>query len=130
MERWFEILIQRKQIDRAVEVADQIRRHRFYADLPLGGRLLSLRWVLQGDVKILKPDALKQRQVLLTKYSGYRDLLNQSTVLQNQLDGLPLQPAKNSDEEQTQRKNDGRIGGNLSTTRSHNRQHCIASRTG
>ena len=103
MERWFEILIQRKQIDRAVEVADQIRRHRFYADLPLGGRLLSLRWVLQGDAKFLKPDAFKQRQALLTKYSKYRDLLNQSTVLQNKLDGLPLQPAENSEEEKTQR---------------------------
>ena len=104
MERWLEILIQRKQIDRAVEVADQIRRHRFYADLPLGGRLLSLRWVLQGDAKFLKPDALKQRQALLTKYSGYRDLLNQSTLLQNKLDGLPLQPADKSDEKRTQRE--------------------------
>ena len=111
MERWFEILIQRKQIDRAVEVADQIRRHRFYADLPLGGRLLSLRWVLQGDVKLLKPDSLKQRQALLTKYSGYRDLLNQSTVLRNKLDGLPLQPAKNSDQEKTQRQTMSELAG-------------------
>ena len=111
MERWFEILIQRKQIDRAVEVADQIRRHRFYADLPLGGRLLSLRWVLQGDSKFLKPDALKQRQNLLTRYSSYRDLLNQSAVLKNKLDGLPLQPEKNSDEDQTQRKTMAELAG-------------------
>jgi hypothetical protein len=104
MERWFEILINRKQIDRAVEVADQIRRHRFYAELPLGGRLLSLRWVLQGDSQFLQPDALKQRQSLLTRYSGYRDLLNQSTVLQNNLDALPLQPDANSADEKTQRQ--------------------------
>jgi len=102
MERWLEILINRKQIDRAVEIADQIRRHRFYADLPLGGRLLSLRWVLQGDTQLLKPDALAQRQALLTRYSGYRDLLNQSTLLRNKLSGLPLQPAADSADEKAQ----------------------------
>jgi len=104
MERWFEILINRKQIDRAVEVADQIRRHRFYADLPLGGRLLSLRWVLQGDAQFLNPEALKQRQSLLTRYSGYRELLNQSTLLRDKLNGLPLQPTAGSDDEKTQRQ--------------------------
>ncbi len=104
MERWFEIIVNRKQVDRAVEVADQIRRHRFYADLPLGGRLLSLRWVLQGDAQFLKPEALKQRQILLTRHSVYRDLLNQSTVLRNKLDGLPLQPDANSEDEKIQRQ--------------------------
>ena len=104
MERWFEILINRRQIDRAIEVADQVRRHRFYADLPLGGRLLSLRWVLQGDSQFLKPDALRQRQSLLTRYSGYRDLLNQSTVLENNLDRLPLQPDPDSADDKTQRQ--------------------------
>ena len=104
LERWFEILLNRKQVDRAVEVADQIRRHRFYADLPLGGRLLSLRWVLQGDPQFLKPDALKQRQILLTRHSAYRDLLNQSTVLRDKLDGLPLQPAIASEDEKMQRQ--------------------------
>lgn len=104
LERWFEILVNRKQIDRAVEVADQIRRHRFYADLPLGGRLLSLRWVLQGDAQFLNPDALQQRQTLLTRYSGYRDLLNQSTLLQDRLDGLPLQPVADSDDAKTQQQ--------------------------
>ncbi len=104
LERWFEILLNRKQVDRAVEVADQIRRHRFYADLPLGGRLLSLRWVLQGDSQFLNPEALKQRQSLLARHSVYRDLLNQSTVLRNKLDGLPVQPAAASDDEKMQRQ--------------------------
>ncbi len=104
LERWFEILINRKQIDRAVEVADQIRRHRFYADLPLGGRLLSLRWVLQGDVRFLKPDALKQRQELLTRHSGYRDLLNQATLLKDRLSAIVLQPVAESNDDRAQRQ--------------------------
>lgn len=104
LERWFEILINRKQIDRAVEVADHIRRHRFYADLPLGGRLLSLRWVLQGDAQFLKAEALQQRQGLLTRYSRYRELLNQSTLLNDQLNGLPLKPVADSDDDRLQRK--------------------------
>lgn len=104
LERWFEILIKRKQIDRAVEVADQIRRHRFFADLPLGGRLLSLRWVLQGDAQFLKPEALQQRQQLLTRYSRYRELLNQSTLLHDKLNGLPLKPDVDSDDDRTQRQ--------------------------
>jgi tetratricopeptide (TPR) repeat protein len=104
MERWFEILINRKQIDRAVEVADQIRRHRFYAGLPLGGRLLSLRWVLQGDPQFLNAEALQQRQALLMRYSGYRDLLNSATLLRERIANLPLKPIPDSDNESAQRR--------------------------
>ena len=47
-EHWFEAAVDRKDHELAVEVADRARRHRFLSTLPLGGRLESLRWVLEG----------------------------------------------------------------------------------
>ena len=102
LERWFEILINRKQIDRAVGLADQIRRHRFYEALPLGGRLLSLRWVMQGDTKLLDSTALQQRQELLTRHSEYRNLFNQTKLLNVKLEGL--QPDTKPEDLKTQRQ--------------------------
>ena len=47
-EHWFEAAVSRKDHELAVEVADRARRHRFLSTLPFGGRLESLRWVLEG----------------------------------------------------------------------------------
>ena len=48
-EHWFEAAMQRKEIqDTAMEISDRARRHRFFSSLPLGGRLESLRWILEA----------------------------------------------------------------------------------
>ncbi|MCA9186598.1 MAG: tetratricopeptide repeat protein, partial [Planctomycetales bacterium] len=45
-EHWLEIAASRRDADRCLEIADALRRHRFYSSLPAGGRLLALRWLL------------------------------------------------------------------------------------
>lgn len=44
MEHWFELTLHsRKEPEKALEIAERIRRRRFYSSLPLGGRLIALR---------------------------------------------------------------------------------------
>ena len=69
-EHWFEAAVARKDHELAMEVADRARRHRFLSTLPLGGRLESLRWVLEGPRNCCRQQALLQRQELLTRYPG------------------------------------------------------------
>ena len=45
-EHWFEMTLQ-SGVDLSLEVADRAKRHRFLSTLPLGGRLMALRWVLE-----------------------------------------------------------------------------------
>lgn len=104
MERWLTIAINRKQTDRALEIADTIRRHRFYSNLPMFGRLLSLRWVLHGDDSLLDDEAKGQRSSFLTRYPEYRRMLNESAVVRDQLRQLPLSPAADSDEFRQQKR--------------------------
>ena len=104
MQRWFTIAINRKQTNKALQIADAVRRHRFFSTLPLGGRLLSLRWVLHGDPLLLSQNALQQRQKFLTRYAGYRGLLNDAQSLRAEIELLPIQPATNSPEYAQQKK--------------------------
>ena len=69
-EHWFEAAVDRKDHELAMEVADRARRHRYLSTLPMGGRLESLRWVLEGPKELLPKQAVLQRQDLLTRYPG------------------------------------------------------------
>ena len=92
MHRWFELALNRREVERAVEITDRIRRHRFYKSLPMGGRVLSLRWILEGPEKSLSATALQQRQQLLAAYPKYQQ--NRVTLdnVKKQLADLPLSP--------------------------------------
>jgi tetratricopeptide (TPR) repeat protein len=96
-EHWLEIALGRKQIDKALEIADRIRRHRFLSTLPLGGRLLALRWVLEAPKETLSPQALLQRQDFSVKYPKYGELSKQAANIKKDLDALPLVPEKDAD---------------------------------
>ncbi len=89
-EHWFEAAVARKEHELAMEVADRARRHRFLSTLPMGGRLESLRWVLEGPKELLPPQAILQRQELLSRYPIYKDLLDQAAVLRRELAAVPL----------------------------------------
>ena len=89
-EHWFRAAIDRKEVELAIEVADRARRHRFLSTLFLGGRLESLRWVLEGPKELLPPQALLQRQELLSRYPVYKNLLEQAEALRRNLAALPL----------------------------------------
>jgi hypothetical protein len=98
MERWFEINMKRKQTAKAIEIADQIRRHRFFESLSLGGRLMSFRWMLEAPDAALKKDFLQARQDLLARYPAYKQLSDQAVQIMAQIDQLPLTPDFKTDE--------------------------------
>ena len=89
-EHWFEAVMARKERETAIEVADRARRHRFLSTLALGGRLESLRWVLEGPKEMLSQQALLQRQDLLTRYPEYEELRQRAERLHRNLAALPL----------------------------------------
>ncbi len=90
MEHWFEVAMKRKEFDRALEISDQVRRHRFYSTLPMGGRLLSLRWILEAPEASLSATARLQRQDLLLKYPQYAGLSRLAKPLRAKLRQLPM----------------------------------------
>ncbi|MEX2176085.1 MAG: CHAT domain-containing protein [Pirellulaceae bacterium] len=96
-EHWFELALARKEQDKAMNIADRIRRHRFYATQPLGGRVLALRWVLEAPKETLSVEAARQRQELLVKYPNYAELSRSAIAAQEQLAALPLVPADDAE---------------------------------
>lgn len=92
LERWFEVAMARKEHETALEIADRIRRHRFFSSLLLGGRMQSLRWVLGAPPEALDKPSQLLRQDLVLRFPGYAQLEQQSHKLLEQLSGLPLVP--------------------------------------
>jgi tetratricopeptide (TPR) repeat protein len=93
-EHWFEATLARREHELALEIADRARRHRFLTTLPLGGRLESLRWVLESPKERLPREALLQRQDLLAHYPACEQLRQEVLDLRKKLGGLPLVPDK------------------------------------
>ncbi len=104
METWFEILIRRRQYERALQVSELIRRHRFYSTLPLGGRLLAFRHSLNAETKSLDPATAQQRDSFLNRNPAYNELLTGALTIQKELIKLPLQPKADSEDEQKRRQ--------------------------
>ncbi|UUO05279.1 CHAT domain-containing protein [Blastopirellula sp. J2-11] len=91
LERWFYSALERKQPELALEIADRIRRIRYFATLPLGGREMALRWILDAPETSLSTDARLQRQDLLTKYPVLKTALDRTEEIRKQLKELPPQ---------------------------------------
>jgi hypothetical protein len=89
-EHWFNAAYEQRDFPGALEIADLLRRHRFLSTLPLGGRLLSLRWLLEAPDELLDQAARKQRLDLLAKYGKYAELAQQATKLRDGLERLPM----------------------------------------
>lgn len=102
LERWFELLVDRKEYEKAVRVAEQLRRHRFYSSLPFGGRILSLRWLVEGQQTMLGKTGIAQQDRLRRKYPALTKLSREAERIQVKLRKLPLLP-KEEDDQQTQR---------------------------
>lgn len=98
MERWFKINMLRKQTTKAIEIGDQIKRHRFFESLSLGGRLMSFRWLLEAPDVALKQEFQQTRIDMLARYPGYKQLAAQSEQIRRQIDKLPMTPDRKSDE--------------------------------
>jgi hypothetical protein len=98
MEHWFELALTRKEHEKALEIADRIRRHRFHAILPLGGRLQALRWVMQAPNELLDQSAQLQKQDLLNRFAPFDALNQQATAARTALANLPLLPTEDADQ--------------------------------
>lgn len=98
LERWFEIAISRKNYTRAINVSEQLRRYRFYANLPLAGRLLSFRWMLNGASQAVGKETIARRGQFFIQHPGYQDLVRQADTVNADLDRLPAVPDPKSDE--------------------------------
>jgi len=102
LQRWHDLVLRlRQDREKAIEISDRIRRHRFYSTLPTGGRLLALRWVLEAPNDVLTQQAVLQRQDLLGRYPNYAKLAAQSEAVRKELGTLPLVP---DDAEQTKKQ--------------------------
>ena len=99
-ERWFELLVKRKELDKAIEVAELLRRQRFYSALPFGGRVMALRWLFDGGEAMLGPAGMKRQAELRDKYTSVARLSRRATQLQELLREDPLLP----DDEEIQSK--------------------------
>ncbi|HEX3871500.1 MAG TPA: CHAT domain-containing protein, partial [Pirellulales bacterium] len=89
-ESWFEVAIGRREYERALEISDLAKRHRFLSNTEFGGRLLNLRWMLEGPESLLDQRARLQKQDLLSKFVGYEKLARQSRELYDELRKQPL----------------------------------------
>ena len=103
MEHWFQVVMLRKELERAVEISDRIRRHRFYSSLPMGGRLLALRWILEAPEDAISPKALLQRQDLLANYPKYGPVAQRAEAISQQLQKMPI---VGEDDEQFRQRED------------------------
>ncbi len=100
LEHWFEVAIKRREHEKAIEIADLIRGRRFYSSLPMGGRLLSLRWVLEAPEAALTEKAMLQRRDILTSYPAYAALSRRASEIRAQIAARPLIEAEGDGEQE------------------------------
>ncbi len=89
-ENWFFVSLRRRAPERAIEVADRLRRHRFYMSLPLGGRLLNLRWLLHGPEDAIPQVQRPRRRQLLVSFPAYEPAAKQCERMIAALRETPL----------------------------------------
>ncbi len=99
-EHWMLLALDRKENDNALRISEAIRRHHFYCSLPLGGRLVNLRWTLEAPAELLPQPILLQRQGLFTRYPAYAELSQRVSTLRGELAALP----GNAEDPETQKK--------------------------
>lgn len=76
-QNWFDLSINRREEARAIEIAERMRRQKFFSRLPLAGRALALRWLLEAPADVLNDDARRQRQDLTMRFPAIEDLSRQ-----------------------------------------------------
>ncbi|MEX2316939.1 MAG: CHAT domain-containing protein [Pirellulales bacterium] len=95
-DRWFRAALDAKRVPLAIDVAERAKRRRVLATLPMGGRLVALRTILEAPERELSQDAALQRQQFLANVPAYRELSAAGSQLQGELRAGPL-VAKNEE---------------------------------
>ena len=91
-DRWFLAAMERKDTAGALEVAERAKRERFLSTLPLGGRLLALREVLEAPAGELSTQAVLERQQLTANFPAYGGLASAAGQLAQQIRAGSLVP--------------------------------------
>ncbi len=91
-ENYFYCMLQRRKPERAIEVAELARRHRFLTALPLGGRLLGLRWLLHAPEDVVPQPLLARKRQLLVDFPTYEPAARRCQQMVQQLRQQPLVP--------------------------------------
>lgn len=98
LEGWYALAMRSNDRDpsKPLEIADRIRRHRYYLTLPLGGRLLALRWLLEDEPQEADPRAAAiaaaYKAEILNWYPQYKQLSDRARTLVAELKQMPLAP--------------------------------------
>ncbi len=90
--RWFYVALQRGDNEKAFNISELARRAEFYAALPLGPRLLSLRQLFEGRPEDITPAMMLQRQTLTLDFGEFTKLSDKVKNLKQQLQAIPLVP--------------------------------------
>ena len=98
LQSWLDLVIGRKEFEKAIEITDRFRRQKFYSTLPMGGRMMSLRWVLESPDEGLTDAAQQQRRLLLNKYPVYGQLQQVVKQAQQNIDNSAIIPDEEADQ--------------------------------
>ncbi len=97
-EHWFDLTLDRGEFEKALKISEVIRRHKFHSQLPLAGRLLSLRWVLEAPETSLDEEGLRRRRDLRDRYPELATSSDESdAVIRQWTTLLALKPAGEED---------------------------------
>ncbi len=106
-EHWFEGVVENnREQELSLEIADRARRHRFLTTLQLGGRLLSLRWIMEAPPESIGERGMLERQELLARYPEYQQLAEKAAAARTRLAALPV----NSDDMAQRSEQAGQLG--------------------
>jgi hypothetical protein len=92
MNHWFEAALKREQPLAALNIVDRMHRARFFSTQPLGGRLLNLRWIMQGHSAALPQKALLERGEFMGQLPRFAELDRQAGKVREELKKEPLLP--------------------------------------
>ena len=91
-ERWFMAALERKDVLAAIDIAERSKRRRFLAQLDWGGRLTSLRNLLENRNGQLPRAAALERQQILASFPVYQKLASAGLAIRHQLAQGPIVP--------------------------------------
>ena len=109
LEHWFEVTMQRKEFEKGLEISDRAKRHRYFSSLAFGGRLQSLRWILEGPEAALDTKSQLHRRDMQVEFPDYEKLSRRARELRAELTRNPPVPEGN-DATTLQRKQLAELG--------------------
>lgn len=84
--------MKKRDFDDALVTSERMRRSTFFAQLPLGGRLMSIRYLLTSPEADLSPDLRRRQAEMRSRFPDLNQLLIDEATLGAALRRTPIQP--------------------------------------